>query len=72
MFNRKKIFITITFANVIGCFDYPKHLPLPRINDDVHFNGKFRKVSEVKHMTYDTMTTISIYCSSLSQMNYVG
>lgn len=69
MFNRKKIFTTISFFSVPGLFDYPKYLPLPRIGDEIHFNGKSGKVIEVKHMTSGNVSEISIYCNSLSQMN---
>lgn len=65
MLKRKTVFITIEFADVPGVFDYPKHLPLPRIDEIVHFNSKFGKVLEVKHMTEGVVTDIRIICSRL-------
>lgn len=65
MFNRKRVFITIHFADVPGLFDYPKHLPLPRKEDTIHFDGKFGKVSEIKHMTEGTVSEIQIICQRL-------
>ena len=47
MFKRKTVFITIEFADVPGLFDYPKHLPLPKIGERVIFNSKYGRVSEV-------------------------
>jgi len=65
MLNRKKVFITISFADVPGIFDYPKHLPIPRENETVHFNELYGKVNKVKHMTSGNVTEISIVCSRL-------
>lgn len=65
MFKRKTVFITIEFADVPGLFDYPKHLPLPRIGERVIFNGKFGRVSEVSHVTEDTVAEVKITCSRL-------
>jgi hypothetical protein len=63
--NSKTVFITIEFSNVNGLFDYHKHLPIPQKNDIVHFNGKYGKVEEVKHMTEGSVTEIKISCSSI-------
>ena len=60
-----KLFITIEFADIPGAFDYPKHLPLPKKEDIVHFNGKFGKVEVVKHMTEGSVTDIRIICCRL-------
>jgi len=62
MFNRKKVFITIEFADVPGVFDYPKHLPIPQKDEVIHFNGMFGKVEVVKHMTEGDVTDIRIKC----------
>lgn len=66
MLNLKKVFITIEFADIAGVFDYPKHLPIPRKDDVVHFNGKFGKVEVVKHMTEGSVTEIRIECCRLN------
>ncbi len=63
MFKRKTIFITIEFADVPGLFDYPKHLPLPRIGERVIYSGKSGRVSEVSHITEGTVSEIKITCS---------
>lgn len=63
MFKRKTVFITIEFAYVPGLFDYPKHLPLPRIGEAVHYEGKFGRVSEIKYMIEGTVTEIKMICS---------
>lgn len=65
MFNSKKVFITIEFADIPGIFDYPKNLPIPQKDEVVHFNGKFGKVEVVKHMTEGTVTDIRIKCCRL-------
>lgn len=65
MFKRKKVFITIGFTGIPGLFDYPKYLPLPRIGEEIHFNGKFGRVSVIKHMIEGTVTEIMIMCSCL-------
>lgn len=65
MFNFKKVFITIEFADIPGLFDYPKHLPIPQKDDVVHFDGKFGKVEVIKHMTEGTVTDIRIKCCRL-------
>jgi hypothetical protein len=65
MFNSKKVFITIEFADIQGLCDYPKHLPIPQKEDVVHFDGKFGKVEVVKHMTEGTVTDIRIKCCRL-------
>lgn len=57
--------VTIEFADVPGLFDYPKHLPLPRIGEAVHYEGKFGRVSEIKHMIECTVTEIKMICSRL-------
>lgn len=63
MFKSKTVvFITIDFAGIAETFDYPKHLPIPGIGDEVIFNGKFGKVELVRHMTEGTVTHISIKC----------
>ena len=65
MFKRKTVFITIEFADVPGLFDYPKHLPLPRIGEAIHYEGKFGRVSEIKHIIEGTVTEIKMICSRL-------
>ena len=66
MFNRKKVFITIEFADIPGVFDYPKHLPIPQKDEVIHFNGMFGNVDVVKHMTEGTVTDIRIICCRLN------
>jgi hypothetical protein len=66
MFNLKKVFITIEFADIAGVFDYPKYLPIPRKDDVIHFNGKFGKVEVVKHMTEGSVTEVRIECCRLN------
>lgn len=66
MFKTKKTFITISFANVPGLFDFPKHLPLPRKDDVIHFDGKFGIVNEVKFMIQQNLSEIKITCKAYS------
>lgn len=65
MFNKKKKFITIEFADVPGLFDYPKYLPLPRKDDVIHFEGKYGIVSVVRFMIEGDVSDIKISCSIL-------
>jgi hypothetical protein len=65
MLNKKKVFITIHFADVSGLFDYPKHLPLPQKEDIIYFDGKSGKVSAIKHMIEGTVSEIQIICQRL-------
>jgi hypothetical protein len=65
MFNFKKVFITILFSDVPGIFDYPKHLPIPKKDDVIHFNGKYGKVEFIRHMTNGNVTDIRIVCGRL-------
>ncbi len=65
MFNTKKTFITIQFADVPGLFDFPKHLPLPRKGDKIHFEGKFGTVKEVRFMIKGNVSEIKIVCKRL-------
>lgn len=62
---RKILFITIEFADIPGLFDYPKYLPLPKLGERIIFNGKFGRVSEISHITEDSVTEIKITCSKL-------
>ena len=66
MAKKKIVFITIEFAGIKDLFDYPKHLPLPRLNEVIHFNGKYGTVVEIKHMTEVNVTDIRITCRSYS------
>ena len=62
MYKTKKVFITIEFPDIPGVFDYPKYLPIPQKDDEIHFNGKLGKVEVIKHMTVDNVTDIRIKC----------
>lgn len=62
MRNKKTVFITIAFVSVSGLFDYPKHLPIPRVGEIVIFNDKLGMVSQVKHITSGDVTEIKICC----------
>ena len=65
MFKRTKVFITIHFDYVPGLFDYPKHLPIPRIGETILLDDRIGIVSNVKHMTSGSITEIKIVCSKL-------
>jgi hypothetical protein len=65
MFKKNITFITIDFADIPGLFDYPKYLPLPRIGEIVHLNGKFGQVLQIKHITEGNVTEIKIICSRI-------
>lgn len=65
MFKKRKVFIVIEFDNIHGLFDYPKDLPIPHLKEEVHFNGRFGRVKEVKHMTNDSVSEIKIRCIPL-------
>jgi len=65
MFKKETVFITILFPDIPGIFDYPKHLPIPQKDDEVHLNGRFGKVETVKHMTQGSVTEIQIKCTRL-------
>lgn len=67
MFNRRKIFIVITFDNIPGLFDYPKELPIPKIGEAIRFNEKYGKVKDVRYATSDNVTEIKIVCSDLEK-----
>ena len=59
------VFVTIEFQNIPGLFDYPKHLPLPKIGERVIFNSKSGRVSEISHITENSVSEIKIKCSCL-------
>ena len=63
LFNKKRVFHTIEFANVPGVFDYPKHLPIPREGEIVVFDGKSGMVDEVRYITESNVTDIRIVCA---------
>ena len=65
MLGRKTVFITIDFADVPGLFDYPKHLPIPRIGERVLLNAHAGTVENVTHNTAGDVTEIKITCSTL-------
>lgn len=65
MFNRKIQFITISFADIPGLFDFPKYLPLPRIDDIIHFEGKFGIVETVTFMIEGNVSEIKIQCKRI-------
>lgn len=65
MFNRKLTFITILFADIPGIFDFPKHLPLPRKDDIIHFEGKFGIVETVTFMIEGNVSDIQIKCKRI-------
>ncbi len=63
MLRKRKVFVTIEFAHIQGAFDYPKNLPIPGLNEEVHFNNKFGKVLKVVHSTHNSVTDIRITCT---------
>lgn len=62
MFKNKKVYVTIVFPDIAGIFDYPKHLPLPSKDDEIHLDGRIGKVEYIKHMTNGNTTDIRIKC----------
>ena len=59
------VFITIEFANIVGLFDYPKHLPVPSKNDIVILDGKSGRVVAVRHVISGNVAEITIVCAEI-------
>jgi len=49
LFSKKLEFRVIDFVEQQKAFDYPKHLPLPRVGELVQMDGIFGRVVDVKH-----------------------
>ncbi|WKZ60785.1 MAG: hypothetical protein QY309_04725 [Cyclobacteriaceae bacterium] len=58
-------FITLEIDSVPGLFDYPKHLPIPRIDEVIIFESHHGKVREVRHMTSGTVHEVKIVCGKI-------
>ncbi len=63
LFNKKPtVFITFEIDNVPGLFDYPKHLPIPRVDEVIIIDGMAGKVRELRHVTSGNVSEIKIVC----------
>lgn len=62
LFRKKLEFRTIDFVEQQKAFDYPKHLPLPRIGELVQIDGIFGRVVDVRHSISGTVTEIRVKC----------
>lgn len=61
LFKKKKVvFVIIEFPKITEVFDYPKHLPIPKVDEIVYLDGKSGTVFQVKHMTDGDVTQIYI------------
>lgn len=57
LFSKKLEFRTIDFVDHGKAFDYPKHLPIPRIGELVQIDGIFGRVVDVKHSLVEIRIT---------------
>jgi hypothetical protein len=60
--NKQIISITLNFIDFGKYYEYPKELPLPKINEFVLFNGYFGNVTNIKHLTEKNISNIEIIC----------
>jgi hypothetical protein len=58
------IYTTIEEKNKSKLFDYPKYLPIPRLNEFVIFNDISGYVISIRHITDNTVTEIKITLSN--------
>jgi len=61
------IFVTIDFitSGKLQLLDYPKHLPIPRIGEQVLFNNLNGCVCMVRYITNGDVTEIKIICKTI-------
>lgn len=65
MFKGKTVFIVVDFSDIPGLFDYPKHLPIPKIGEEIYLDEKSGIVKTIKHVTSGNVTEIKIMCSRI-------
>lgn len=63
IFNKKPlVFRTLEIDSVPGLLDYPKYLPIPRIDEVIIFEGVAGKVREIRHITSGNVSEVKIVC----------
>ena len=56
----KTIFRTLKIEGYETLFDFPQNIPLPRIGEEIIFNGKQGFVNNIKHIITDDVAEIKI------------
>ena len=62
IFSKKLEFRVIDFVEQQKAFDYPKHLPLPRVGELVSIEGIFGRVVEVRYVITGVVSEVRVSC----------